>query len=119
MATKPDERTLRMIEEYVHWHFDAGEGPIEIAKRFNLSVTTVYRYLGKISEISGYTREQLLEEPEHSGERTCYNGHLKTAEPIDTSAFLESCKKFDNDLGEAIDSLDKWLQKETRELGEN
>lgn len=60
-----NERTLKMIEEYVKW-FEGGETPAQIAKRFGLSDSTVYRHLSEIAEAAGRSRESLLVQPHKS-----------------------------------------------------
>ena len=47
-----DERTFRMEQEYMDLH-EQGLSPSEIAKRFNLDVSTVYKSLGKIAKSNG------------------------------------------------------------------
>ena len=58
-----DERTLKMMKEYVGL-FEEGLGPKEIAEKFDLDPWTVYHYLGEIAEEAGVPRESLLKQPQ-------------------------------------------------------
>lgn len=58
----PDERTLRMMEQYVEL-FDSGHTMIEIAATFDLSTRTVRDHLPEIAEREGRTYESLLNHP--------------------------------------------------------
>ncbi len=63
------ERTLKMMENFMDLH-NNGHSIGEIAKLYNLSVTTVYKSLDRIAKKNGVTRESLLEKPfeaDHSG----------------------------------------------------
>ena len=67
--TKPNERTLKMMENFMDLH-DAGYSVGEIAKKFDLSDSTVYGKLSEIAARAGVTRESLLDKPfeaDHSG----------------------------------------------------
>ncbi|MBQ3465078.1 helix-turn-helix domain-containing protein [Candidatus Saccharibacteria bacterium] len=80
---KTNERTLRMMENYMELH-EQGYSVAEIAKKFNLSETTVYAKLEEIAKKNGVTRESLKErhfEADHSGR------NFTTVKPIDPSAF--------------------------------
>lgn len=80
------ERTFKMKRDYVKLH-SRGLGPVAIAKKFNLSVKTVYRHLGDIAKEAGVSRESLLEIPhkEHVG----YEREFEPVEPVDATGFRE------------------------------
>lgn len=80
---KTNERTLRMMEEFIALHEEGLSIP-EIAKHFDLSTTTVYTNLDKIAEKAGVTRESLLERPfeaDHSGR------NFTQVKPVDPAKF--------------------------------
>lgn len=82
---KTNERTLKMMEAYVDLH-EQGHSVAEIAKKFNLTTTTVYAKLGEIAKQNGVTRESLLERPfeaDHSGR------NYTPVSQIDPSSFRE------------------------------
>lgn len=85
-----NERTLRMKQEYVELHKE-GLTPGEIAKKFDLDVSTVYKSLGEIASSNGMDRADLLTRP-HS-EHVRYKNRLKKIEPIDTSGFIDHVNK--------------------------
>lgn len=62
MPRGKDERTLKMVENYVE-HWRNGKTPREIAKIYKVSYSCVYKRLGEIAKKSGYTRKQLLQCP--------------------------------------------------------
>ncbi len=74
----------------------------EIAKRFNLTTTTVYARLDEIAKQNGVTRESLLERPfeaDHSGR------NYTQVKPIDPSEFrkhYETTMSGVNALKEAV-----------------
>lgn len=111
-STIIQERTTKMKENYVHLHFEKGLSPKEIARHYGLSVTTVYKYLGEIAAKSGYTREELLEAPEHSGERSQFNG-MKRIEPIDLEGIKQGFAKAKEALNDLIGIINE------AERGEN
>lgn len=92
-----DERTFRMEQEYMDLH-EQGLSPSEIAKRFNLDVSTVYKSLGKIANSNGVDRADLLDRPH--GEHVRYKGRLKKVEPLDPSDFLEHFEKTMSEVNE-------------------
>ncbi len=96
---KPDERTLQMMEAFIGLHEDGYSIP-EIAKKFNLSWSIVYRKLGEIADKAGVTRESLLMSPikaDHSGR------NFTPVKPVDTAKFHER-------FGIAMTELDAMLK---------
>ena len=85
-----NERTLRMKQEYISLH-EQGLTPGEIAEKFDLDVSTVYKSLGEIASSNGMDRADLLTRP-HS-EHVRYKNRLKKIEPIDISDFIDHIDK--------------------------
>ena len=104
---KCDERTVKMKEAYCHLHFDLGKTPQQIAKEFGLDVGTVYNHLEEIAQKSGHTREELLEAPWRSGERTRYNGLLRGVEPLDVELIQKKFDEAEGSLKEVSDLLEE------------
>lgn len=80
---KTNERTLRMRNEFMELHFSGLSIP-EIAKKFELSVTSVYKNLDFIAGANNVTRESLLQRvhKEHAPfERTLSNVPPKEMDP--------------------------------------
>lgn len=59
MPKKQDERTLQLKEKYFYLHND-GYTNSEIAKKCNVSIATLYRYLPEIAAEHGMTKQELL-----------------------------------------------------------
>lgn len=57
---RENERTLKMKQEFVSRR-DEGQSINQIADRFGLSPSTVYKKIDQIAQDSGRTRESLLE----------------------------------------------------------
>ena len=85
-----NERTLRMKQEYISLH-EQGLTPGEIAEKFDLDVSTVYRSLGEIASSNGMERADLLARPH--GEHVRYRSRLKKIEPFDISDFIDHIDK--------------------------
>ena len=88
---RENERTLRMKEEYIRLRKE-GMTPPEIAKKFGLSRSTVYRKLPEIAASNNVTHDSLLQNP------GCGNfghgaGRFDPVKPVDTKAFTEEFKK--------------------------
>lgn len=80
---KTNERTLKMMENYMTLR-EQGFSNVEIAKKFDLSPTTLYSNLGEIAEQNGVTRESLLERvfvADHSGR------NFTQVKPVDRANF--------------------------------
>ena len=92
-----DERTLRMKQEYVTL-YKQGLTPGEIAEKFDLDVSTVYRSLGEIANSNGMDRADLLKRPH--GEHVRYKNRLKKVEPLDPSDFLDHFEKTMSEVNE-------------------
>jgi DNA-binding Lrp family transcriptional regulator len=82
---KTNERTLQMMKAYVELH-DQGFSVAEIAKRFNLSETTVYARLEEIAEHAGLTRHELLISPLRGNHSSC---NFKPIRPVDAIRFQD------------------------------
>ena len=86
MATKQHERTLKMMENFISLH-NEGYSIKDIAEKYDLSVSVVYRRLGAIAEKAGVSREELLEKhfvADHSGR------NFAPVKPINKTKFDES-----------------------------
>ena len=81
---KKSERTLRMKRNYIRLRA-LGMGPVEIAKKYDLDVSTIYKSLDEIAEANGVSRESLLERP-HS-EHVCRERQFAPVEPVDLTEF--------------------------------
>ena len=110
---KMNERTLQMIRYYKkHWR-DPDCTPTEVAKKFKLSIQTVYSYLqliaDELSEELGYpvTREDLLEKP-HS-EHICYERRFEPVEPIDLEKFRRHYTETKAGMRKTIEDIDAIL----------
>lgn len=107
---RKNERTLKMMEEYVELH-NAGLAPKEIADKFSLAPWTVYNHLQEIADKAGVSRESLLKVPHEKP--VAYERQFEPVEPIDTE---ELHRKFLSAL-ESIDVAGE-LVKETIEAEE-
>ena len=68
---KQTQRVRDMVDNYVAL-WKEGYTPRQIAKHFQVEPITVYRYLQEIADKNGYSREELLAQPKHSGPKaTC------------------------------------------------
>lgn len=87
--SRVNERTLKMKASFMSLH-EAGLGIPEIAKKSNLSVTTVRKYLGEIAAANGVTRESLLEIPHKP--HISYERQFEPVKKIDVNLYRQ---KFD------------------------
>ena len=97
-----NERTLKMKQEYVSL-YDQGLRPKEIAKKFNLSLRTVYEALDDIAKASGRTRESLL-----SRGSSPHLTHDRQFEPVQEINVSEYSKKF-KELKKTAKELSKMI----------
>ena len=84
MGRKKNESTLRMESEFMALHSQGMTIP-QIAKKFNLTTTTIYSLLDDIAKQNGVSRESLLERvhPKHQMSSDCYREQLAAVNPID------------------------------------
>ena len=96
-----NERTLKMKQDFMSLH-EAGLGIPEIAKKSNLSVTTVRKYLGEIAIANGVTRESLLEIPHKP--HISYERQFEPVKEVDVTLYRQ---KFDQlkTAGQELKSL--------------
>lgn len=92
-----NERTFRMKQEYMTLR-KQGLAPAEIAEKFHLSTSTVYKCLNEIAAANGVSREDLLMQPH--AEPVRYKDRLKTAKPLDPSDFLDHFEKTMSEVSE-------------------
>ena len=86
----------------------SGMGPIEIADKYSLDVSTVYKCLDEIAKANKVTRDSLLERPR--GQRARYERQFKTIEPVDLTDFRDH---FDTSIKE-IDCVKSAMKKEIK-----
>lgn len=108
-----NERTLQMIRYYKkHWK-DPDCTPTEVAKKFKLSVQTVYSYLQLIAdELSNelhypVAREELLDKP-HS-EHLCYERKFEKVELIDLEKFRRHYTETKESMHKTVEAIDAML----------
>lgn len=96
-----DERTLRMIREYVML-FDSGMSLVQIAEHFGLSPHTVRHYLGEIAERAGRTRKSLLSHPNNgNGSR----GRPRKEIRVNPNEVIKKCDTLLNDLESMLQDI--------------
>lgn len=108
MATKQHERTLKMMENFISLH-NEGHSIKEIAERYKLSPSVVYKNLGAIAEKVGVSRKDLLEKPiiaDHSG---------RNFTPV-KSINREDFDKSFTSLMEGVEELQSAIKKETENM---
>lgn len=99
---KVNERTLRMRNEFMNLH-SQGATIAEIAKKFGLSVSVVYKDLNLIAETNGVTRESLLQRvhKEHAPFERTPNKPLSEVDPETFNAHCDTAiAKIDDLLAE-------------------
>lgn len=96
---KGSERVRLMKESFMKLHEDGYSIP-EIADKFNLNESTVYRHLQDIADANGVTRESLLQIVKTPSERT-----LQRQEELKTRVTVEGLRKGFQEVGEHIDTL--------------
>ena len=109
MAAKQHERTFKMMEDFIPLH-NEGYSVKDIAERYNLSLSSVYKKLGAIAEKAGVSRKELLEKPivaDHSGR------NFTPVKPIDKAKFNETFESLmagvdsiQSQIGSTIDDID-------------
>ena len=108
MKPKINERTLNMKREYVRLH-NEGYTPSEIAKKYDLSLSTIYKSLEEIARKAGVTRESLLERPieaDHSGRCLTY------VQPVNVSQIREHFTTAQKELENLIQEVEKVIKAE-------
>ena len=119
MAAKQHERTLQMMENFISLH-NEGYSVKDIAEKYNLSLSVVYKNLGTIAEKAGVTRKELLEKPfiaDHSGR------NFTPVKPIDRAKFEEdyaimkaTIKSLREDISMTIEYIEETNQKLQEEM---
>ena len=92
---KQSERTLQMKKEYMNLR-NEGYTIEQIAKKFGLSMFTVYHYLNEIAKEHDIPREELLDVP-HSRPVT-YERQFTPVKPIDSVEFDRKSKEIMSNL---------------------
>lgn len=106
---KKSQRVKEMLKNFMKYH-DEGFTIPEIAKRFNVSPSTIYGYLPQIALDNNTTREELLSKPNagNFSKTTFYR------EKVDVKEIQNSFHKLDNDLDQLINSIDIILAEERK-----
>ena len=112
--TNEHERTLRMKKEYKTLH-DQGYTPKEIADKFHLSDTTVYKSLQEIAENEGVTRDSLLVFPHNTP--AAYDRKFVPVKPLDISELIANTQETITRAKEVSNAIDTYLSEQ--ELEEN
>ena len=107
MVAKPDERTLKMMENYMTLR-RKGLSNHEIAQEFNLSDWTVYNRLGQIAEKEGVTREELLDKPIYV--RYVTNRNFTPVKPISREKFNDSFTLLLNEVDSICAEISKTIE---------
>ena len=103
---KTNERTLKMMHDFIFLH-DEGYNIPEIAKKYNLSTTTIYNRLAEIAEKAGVTRESLLERSfvaDHSGR------NFTPVKKVDVSKFQRHFENAMAEIGALRRAIDQSLE---------
>ena len=103
-----NERTLKMMENYPHHYYDEGMEPKEIAKLYNLSVTTVYSCLEEIAEKLGVPREELLKKPHD--EHIMGARNFEPVKPVDVSEFRKRMQAYAESVAELKSEMAKTIE---------
>lgn len=110
MKTRYDERTLRMMEDFMSLH-EQGLTIAEIAEKCRVSVWTVYERLGEIAKKNHVSRDSLLQVIHSTGwnGRTGGNDDLIT---IDVDAFEKKVNAAVKDIDEIINDINRTMEEE-------
>lgn len=90
-----------MKQEFMSLH-DAGLGIPAIAKKFDLSVTTVRKHLGDIAETNGVSRESLLEIPHKP--HISYERQFEPVKEVDVALYRQKFNQLES-AGQELKSL--------------
>lgn len=119
-----DESTLKMMENYVDHFFEDGLSPKQIAKRYNLSIRTVYNCLGEIARKNGLERESLLKRP-HSEHIMSGVRNYEPVKPVNVDDFRQQVgatimelDRIRNTLARNIERLERDMEMIERETEE-
>jgi predicted DNA-binding protein YlxM (UPF0122 family) len=91
-----DERTLKMMENYIADR-ESGLSISQIADKYNLDKRTVHAHLEDIAKIQGVSRESLLDVPHRPHIMSGYNIN-RPAPKLDTEEFLSQVKTVRDEL---------------------
>ena len=111
---KRDERTLRMMENYVK-HHEEGMSVEEIANFYGITSMTIYNRLGEIAQVNNVPRESLLCCPEHSHDNGGLNGGYGAFRPYDLirGLFDEADRAIEELSSRVCNSISANVQEET------
>ena len=104
-----NERTFQMMEAFIGLH-DQGFTISEIAKRYKLSESTVYRRLPEIAQKAGRRVEDLKQrnfEADHSGR------NFTPVKPVDTTEFHEHFNSAMTELKALQDAVGRTIEDQT------
>lgn len=95
-----EDRTLQMEENFIDLH-NVGMPATEIAKRYGLAASTVYRALPRIAEVAGVPRESLLLRTRST------KSNAKTSTRAGTDEENNLAARLDTVVDEAADKIDE------------
>ena len=110
-----DERTLKMMQEFMSLR-EQGYSIKEIAKKFNLHPSTVYRLTSVIAKNNGCPKEALLDQP-HAMHLT-HDRQFEPVPEVDVKQYtekFEALKKSAKELSSLMSQHIRELEKETVE----
>ena len=115
--TNEHERTLKMKREYITL-FNAGLSPREIARKFNLSESTVYNSLQEIADVNGVIggRNALLAQPRDYPEVS--KRSYTHVDPIDMEVLLHSTRETVAKFRAISAKLDAFLKEAEAQLAQ-
>ena len=113
MAKRGKDRSQRvkdMIDQFMIYH-NMGYGIPEIAKKFEITTTTVYSHLQEIAEKNGfYDRKELLERihPKHN-----ISKHSRKAHTCNFDDALDYASKISSRIKEVITEVEKIIKEDS------
>ena len=117
MIARQQERTFQMMKNFIPLH-NEGYSIEAIAKRYNLTTSTVYNRLGEIAEKAGVSRDSLLERPfiaDHAGRNFTPVKPVERAKFDETfSALVDMIDSVQDQIAKTIDDLNTTIEEEEK-----
>ena len=101
------ERVENLVKNFMQYHND-GHSIIEIAKIFEVDLSTVYNHLQEIADANNVSRESLLERKSSKG----FSRLPFYKEKVDAEKLKDDFKKVEEDLDKVIEEIDNILTTE-------
>ena len=99
------QRVEKLIKEFMQYH-EEGYSILDIAKIFNVDISTVYNNLQEIADSNNVSRESLLERKSSTHD----NPHMPFfKEKIDAKRLQQDFMRVENDLDYVIEEIDTIL----------